>query len=610
MASCSVLKKSFMLAATSRTRFLRRTYHHQENKEEKERRVSYAYGLPQDPLSCQTIGELLTEVVGEIPDKTFISFPHQRLDVSFKKLYDDSQKLAASLKQMDVSKGDRVGIWATNRYEWVVTQFATSLMGAVLVNVNPGYRARELLYCLNLVECNTLIFGQSFKSSNYSEMIDSLSPGILKSVSQTSGRISSMSDQLPHLKNLICLDVSGDEEKNTAPVNVPRFNHFIASSRDVSEKIEDASLTFDDAINIQFTSGTTGHPKAALLTHHNIVNNAYFSGKVYIPGLMNPPVICVPNPLYHCMGCVNGVMSGLLFRSHVVFPTPVPVASKILQVIDEYQCNVVHGTPTMFIDFLRENSNEKNKYSGKSMEVAIMSGAPCPPETIARIKSQVFPNCQQVLIPYGSTEISPVATMTRRDSPPEYIDSTVGIPLEHNEIKVADPETGRVLPIGVRGEVMTRGYNTFLGYYKQPEKTKEVVDDRRWYKTGDLGVMNKDGYLSITGRIKDMIIRGGENIYPREIEDVLLSFNLVSEVNVVGVPDERMGEEVAAFIVLKDSTAQDESVKDSIKSHCKANMAHFKVPKYIFFLHEFPKTATMKVQKHKLKEIASQLLIK
>ena len=575
--------------------------------------MSYAYGLPQDPLSCQTIGQVLQESVESVPDKVFLSFPHQGLEITFKELYTDAQKLASSLKTMGVSKGDRLGIWSPNRYEWVVTQFATALMGVVLVNVNPGYREKELSYCMNLVECSTLIFCQSFRSSNYSDIINNLSPGILSSVSSSTGAITSENKALPYLKHLICLDASlSNDEKNTVPSNVPRFSHLIKSTSCEEKLLEDDhSLTFDDAINIQFTSGTTGQPKAAVLSHHNIVNNGYFAGKAFLGGLSDPIIICVPNPLYHCFGSVNGVMSGLLFRSQVVVPAPTAVGVKTLRAIDNYKCNIVFGTPTMFIDILREkNSSDGSKFSGKSIERAIMSGAPCPPETIARVKAEAFLSCQNVLIPYGSTELSPVVTMVLNDAPKEYINTTVGLPLEHSEVKVADPETGKVLPVGSRGEVMARGYINFLGYYKQPDKTNEVIDDRRWYRTGDLGVMNKDGYLSITGRIKDMIIRGGENIYPREIEDYLLTNDLVADVNVVGVPDERLGEEIAAFIVVKEGVLEDDSTRNQLKSFCRGNIAHFKIPKYFFFLKAFPRTVTMKVQKHKLKEVAVDILQK
>ena len=585
-----------------------REFHHRQFREKKERTLSYGYGFPEDPLCCQTIGEALKEAVQETPDKTFLSFPHQDLEVSFKQLYDDSCKLSSVLQSMGVKKGDRVGIWSPSRYEWVVTQFGTSLMGAILVNVNPGYREKEFSYCMNLVGCNTIIFCQSFKSSDYSNIIDNLSPGILKNVS-SSGRLEKPNKALPHLKNIICLDASSQDEKNIAPVNIPRFNDLLKSS--VKNETQEEELTFDDSINIQFTSGTTGYPKAAVLSHHNIVNNAYFAGKVFLGGLSDPVVICVPNPLYHCFGCVNGVMSGLLFRSQVVVPAPTAVPSKTLSAIDRYKCNIVYGTPTMFVDLLTEKfSDRHSKYTGNSIERAIMSGAPCPEETIAKVRSHVFPAIKHVLIPYGSTECSPVITMVPPNAPKEYLNTTVGLPLEHNEVKVADPETGKVVPIGVRGEVMTRGYITFQGYYGQEDKTREVIDERtKWYKTGDLGVMNKEGYLSITGRIKDMIIRGGENIYPREIEDFLLTSDLVSDVNVIGVNDERMGEEIAAFLVLKENVKLDEdSVRQQLRSFCKGNIAHFKIPKYFFFVKDFPRTVTMKVQKHRLKDMAVEIL--
>jgi fatty-acyl-CoA synthase len=504
---------------------------------------------------------------------------------------------------MGVKKGDRVGIWSIDRYEWVVTQFATALIGAVLVNVNPGYREKELEYCLNLVECNTLVYCQSYKTSNYSQILDNLSPGILSSGT-------SRSRNLSNLKNIICLESNIEHDRETAPVNVPRFYELLKDTEELEFKIEE-NPTFDDAVNIQFTSGTTGHPKAAVLTHHNIINNAYIQGKVYLGRLEERrDVICVPNPLYHCMGCVNGVLTGLLHGSHVVFPAATSTPKRTLESIDKYSCTSVWGTPTMYIDLLREKSKTPDQYSGRSIEVALMSGSPCPPETISRIKAEVFPSCKHILIPYGTTECSPVITMTRCDSPKQYKTTTVGLPLEHLEVKIADSESGNVLPLNTLGEVMCRGYSTFLGYYKQEDKTREVIDDRRWYRTGDIGIMNKEGYISITGRMKDMIIRGGENIYPREIEDFLLTNDMIADVNVIGVPDERMGEELAAFIILKPEYHEGEQSIKKIKDYCKGKIAHFKIPKHVFFLATFPKTVTLKVQKHKLKDMAKDLMKK
>jgi fatty-acyl-CoA synthase len=591
-----------------------RNFHHRQFQEPRERIVSYAYGFPEDPLSCQTLGEALKEAVSETPDKPFLSFPHQDIGVSFKKLYEDASRLASNLQSMGIKKGDRVGIWSPNRYEWVVTQFATALFGAILVNVNPGYRELEFKYCVNLVGCKTLIFCQSFRSSDYSKILDNLSNGILQDVN-SSGTLERPSPIIPSLKNFICLDVDSKlGEKDTCPANVPRLSQLLASS--VEEVYPEEALTFDDPINIQFTSGTTGHPKAALLSHHNIVNNAYFAGKVFLKGLNEPIVICVPNPLYHCFGCVNGVITGLLFRSQVVVPAPTAIASKTLATIDKYKCNIVYGTPTMFVDLLSEKLSDSGKgsqHKGDSIERVIMSGAPCPEEIIVKVRNHVFPSIKSVLIPYGTTECSPVITMVPHDAKPEYMNTTVGPPIEHNEVKVSDPETGKVVRIGVRGEVSCRGYTTFQGYYGQEDKTREVIDSKNgWYKTGDLGVMNKDGYLSITGRIKDMIIRGGENIYPREVEDFLLTYDLVKDCNVVGIPDERMGEEVAAFLVLREDLKgiDHDSIKQQIRSFCKGRIAHFKIPQFFFFVSDFPRTVTMKVQKHKLKELAVEMLKK
>lgn len=615
--------------------------------------------MSSEPLIAKTIPQVLNEAVASHPNKPFIVSRHQGLEKTFTDLDLDASRLALSFKSIGIGKGDRVGIWSPNCYEWVVTQFATAKIGAILVNVNPGYREKEFAYCANLVGIHTLIFSQSFKNSNYTQILDNLSPGIL----QQKDGLGVTSSVLPSLTNLICLNLLSSNDKETAPGNIHRFDQLAfqgtispsassyppprktaettttttdptspssssassASSSSTSYSFTDEGLTFDDAINIQFTSGTTGNPKGACLSHHNIINNAYYAGKLFLTKLTSPTddgtdaVICVPNPLYHCFGSVNGVMSGLLFKSTVVLPAPTAEPTATLSAIDDFGCNVVYGTPTMYVDLLtkkKQHSSDKNstkKILGTSIRRGIISGAPCPLEVIQRITKECFSNVQ-MLIPYGATEMSPVITMTPPNAPDHLIHSTVGPPIEHVEVKIANPETGDVLPLGATGEVMARGFLTFVGYYNQPDKTSEALDNRRWYHTGDLGIMNEEGYVSIVGRIKDMIIRGGENIYPREIEDFLLTHSSVIDINVVGVPDERMGEEICAFVIVKDkkasslSSTEQEEMKNELKSFCKGQISHFKIPKYIIFVDDFPRTVTMKVQKHRLKDMAKEML--
>lgn len=494
-----------------------------------------------------------------------------------------------------MKKGDRIGIWSPNSYEWVITQFAAAKIGAILVNVNPGYREKELEYCLNLAKCHTIITCQSFKSSNYFKILENVAPGI----TGMKDGIGIHHDKFSFLKNLIFID----QKEETAPSNVTRFSQLLSSGSTDEFRVSD-DITFDDAINIQFTSGTTGNPKGATLTHHNIINNSYFTGKRLLGGLQKK-IICVPNPLYHCFGSINGVITGIMFNGTAVLPAPVASPKPTLIAIDKYACDIVYGTPTMFVDILNESTLMNFKRT--SIKRMVMSGAPCPVEAIKKLHS-TFPNLKLVSLPYGSTETSPVMTIPEPDIPEKYAYDTVGRVIEHVELKIADPETGKVLKRGEAGEVRSRGFSTFLGYWNEPEKTAEAVDSNRWYKTGDIGIMNDEGYVLIVGRIKDMIIRGGENIYPREIEDFILSHPSVADINVVGIPDERMGEEVCACIILKNGLKGSDEMSQDIRNFCRDKISHFKIPRYVLFVADFPRTITMKIQKHRLKDVAKEML--
>lgn len=438
--------------------------------------LSYSYCMPKEPLLPLTIPQVIRAAGADTPDRTFVISRHQQLCKTFSELDRDANRLAHGLQKLGVKRGDRVGIWSPNCYEWIVTQFGTAKLGAVMVSVNPAYREKEFLYCTNLANCHTLIFAQKFKSSNYWNILSNVAPRI---VTQKSSSDLSC-DEVPDLRNLICLSpLSGTEE--TVPDHISRFDDILSSSSD--QEFVDEAIMFDDAINIQFTSGTTGNPKGATLSHFGTINNAYFSGQQFLHGLLGRTgaSICVPNPLYHCFGSVNGVLTAAIFRSTIVLPAATAQAVDTLQAIDEYKCNMVYGTPTMYVDIL---SQPRSKFDLTSVRRAIMSGSPCPKELILKVKKEVFSNCTSIAIPYGATEASPCITLQPPDVPEKYAYDTVGVALAHTEVKVADPETGSIVKLGQQGEVMTRGFHIFIGYWNQAEKTAEVLDDRHWYHTG------------------------------------------------------------------------------------------------------------------------------
>ncbi|KAI1278717.1 Medium-chain acyl-CoA ligase ACSF2, mitochondrial [Halotydeus destructor] len=553
-------------------------------------KLSYAFGVCSESLRTETMPQVLNASVRRHPDRLAIVSMHQGIEKTYQQLGDDVSRFAIALKGLGVAKGDRVGIWSTNCYEWVVTQFATAKLGAILVNVNPSYRDKELSYCLNLVGCHTLISSQQYKSTNYVEILERASPGI----TNTTG-FQVASSTIPSLTNLVYIDAN----ENVAPSSVTRFSELLDKAKPSSAA--DCHIEMDDVSNIQFTSGTTGKPKGAALSHFNYVNNAHFVLKRMFSGLSDP-IICMPNPMYHTMGSILGTFLGLMCGSTVVCPAPSPVPSKSIEAIEKYSCNVVYGTPTMYVDIL--NSPEVNNRKLDSVKTAIMSGAPCPAELARRLRTK-FTNLSFVCIPYGATELSPGATVPEKPDDIESNLNHVGTVLDHTELKLVDLK-GCTVPRGTSGEVLARGHNVMLEYWDQEEKTKEAIDNARWYHTGDIGVMAEDGTLSIVGRIKDLIIRGGENIYPREVEDALVAHPQIADISIVGVPDERFGEELCACVIMKPGFA-DLNSKD-IRDFLHEKITHFKIPRYVLIMDEFPRTATMKVQKNELKEIASSKL--
>jgi fatty-acyl-CoA synthase len=535
-------------------------------------KISYDHGVSDKKLIGETIGVFFDRTVEAHRDREALVVRHQNVRWSWGELGRRVDDLAAGLLTLGLERGDRVGIWSPNNSEWTLAQFATAKAGLVLVNVNPAYRRAELEYAMNKVECKALILAPALKTSNYLEIVEDLVK----------------SNKLPHLKHVIRLG----PEKTAGMLN---FDD-VATAGGNAEKARLAELAprlqFDDPINIQFTSGTTGFPKGATLSHHNILNNGYFVGE----GLKLTPQdrLCIPVPLYHCFGMVMGNLGCLTHGSTMVYPSEAFDPLATLQAVAEERCTALYGVPTMFIAQL--DHPDFAKFDLKSLRTGIMAGSPCPIEVMKKVQSHM--HMGEVTIAYGMTETSPVSTQCATDDPVERRVSTVGQVLPHIEIKIVDTE-GRVVPRGETGEFCTRGYSVMKGYWNDEAKTREAVDDAGWMHTGDLATMDEEGYVNIVGRLKDMVIRGGENVYPREIEEFLYRHPKVQDVQVIGVPDPRYGEAVCAWIKLHaGQTATDEE----IRAFCQGQIAHYKIPRYIEFVPEFPMTITGKIQKFVMRE--------
>jgi fatty-acyl-CoA synthase len=534
--------------------------------------ISYDHGVSGKKLLGETIGAFFDRAVETWRDREALVVRQQDVRWSWGELGRRVDDLAAGLLSLGLERGDRVGIWAPNRSEWTLTQFATAKAGLILVNVNPAYRRSELEYAMNKVECKALILAPALKTSNYLEITDDLVKA----------------GKLPHLRHIVRLG----SEKTPGMLN---FDD-VATAGGNAERMKLAELgpklQFDDAINIQFTSGTTGHPKGATLSHHNILNNGYFVAE----GLRLTPAdrLCIPVPLYHCFGMVMGNLGCLTHGSTMVYPAEAFDPLATLQAIAEERCTALFGVPTMFIAQL--DHPEFAKFDLRSLRTGIMAGSPCPIEVMKKVQSQM--NMGEVTIAYGMTETSPVSTQCATDDPVERRVSTVGQVLPHIEIKIVDAE-GKAVPRGETGEFCTRGYSVMKGYWNDADKTRDAIDEAGWMRTGDLATMDAEGYVNIVGRLKDMVIRGGENVYPREIEEFLYSHPKIQDVQVIGVPDPRYGEEICAWIKLKgDQTATAEEIRE----FCKGQIAHYKIPRYIEFVPEFPMTITGKIQKFVMRE--------
>ncbi len=545
--------------------------------------ASYVCGTSDQPLVYQTIGDAFDQAVEQWGDKQAIVVRHQDIRWSYQQLGEAVDAFAAGLLALDLQPGDRVGIWSPNNIEWLITQFATAKAGLILVNINPAYRKAELSYTLTKVACKAMILASEFKSSNYIDMLNDIAPGIEKS---GSGPLSL--PELPELRSLIVIS-----EKPVA--GMIRFDDvaFMAPA-DASEQLLSRAQVSqpDDAINIQFTSGTTGLPKGATLTHFNVLNNGYFSGQAMALGSQDS--LCIPVPLYHCFGMVLGVLACVTHGASMVFPSEAFEPLAVLEAVNEEHCTALHGVPTMFIAVL-EHPDFKT-FDLSKLRTGIMAGAPCPIEVMRKVISEM--NMNEVTIAYGMTETSPVSFQSATDDPLEKRVATVGRIHPHVQVKIID-EAGAVVPRGISGELCTRGYSVMLGYWGDKEQTDESIDPAGWLHTGDLAVIDDEGYCDIVGRVKDMIIRGGENVYPREIEEYLFQHPKIQEVAVFGVPDERFGEAVVAWIKLREGESLD---AEDIRNYCNEQIAYYKVPKHIVIVDEFPMTVTGKIQKFIMRE--------
>jgi fatty-acyl-CoA synthase len=551
--------------------------------------LSYVAGTSDDPLKYMTISQLLDRAWARHGGRPAAIFAENKLSLSWYDLRDRSNDVAASLLALGIGRGDRVGIWAPNRAEWLFTQFGSARIGAILVNINPAYRSSELEYALNKVSCKALIMARRHRSSDYVEMLRAVSPEIDREAS------SLQAAKLPQLKHVVLLD-DGPHPRGTR-----LFSQLLSLAGPCHRVRLDglsAALDPDDAINIQFTSGTTGSPKGATLTHFNIVNNARYAAKAM--AFSAEDRLCIPVPLYHCFGMVLGVLTCTAVGAGMVFPGEGFDAEATLAAVARYKCTALHGVPTMFIAQL-EHAKFAN-YDTSTLRTGIMAGAPCPIDTMRAVIDRM--HMREVTIGYGMTETSPLSFQSRTDDPIDRRVSTVGRILPHVEVKIVDAN-GKVARLGESGELCTRGYGVMRGYWDDPERSADAIDAAGWMHSGDLATIDEHGYCTIVGRLKDMLIRGGENIYPREIEEFLLRHPKVQSAQVFGVPDHRLGEEVCAFIVLKPNQS---ATVEEIQSFCRGQISHHKLPRYIRFVSEFPMTATGKPQKYVMREqIVSEL---
>jgi fatty-acyl-CoA synthase len=545
--------------------------------------LSYASGSADTGLLGITIGDLLDRTVATYGTNEALVVRHQGIRWTYAEFGRRVDELARALIPLGVERGERVGIWSTNRAEWALTQFATSKLGAVLVNVNPSYLASELEYALNQSGCRYLILTDVFKTTDYNRILESIAPDIRDGVP---GALNLA--RLPQLKVVITL--------GPARAGMLTWSELLGRAREASLATlaqRQAVLGFDDPINIQYTSGTTGFPKGATLSHHNILNNGYFVARLM--NFSDQDRLVIPVPLYHCFGMVMGNLGCVTHGATMIYPEQAFDAAAVLAAVQEERATALFGVPTMFIAELALPNFED--FDLKSLRTGVMAGAPCPIEVMRKVQSVM--HMREVAICYGMTETSPVSTQTRIGTPLDKQVSTVGQVHPHVEIKVVDAESGATVPRHTLGEFCTRGYSVMLGYWNNAAATESSIDNARWMHTGDLAVMDDEGYVNIVGRIKDMIIRGGENVYPREIEEFLYRHPLIKEVQVIGVPDLKFGEELMAWIQVKEGSTLTEA---DVKAFCQGQIARYKVPRYVKFVDSFPMTVTGKIQKFVMRQ--------
>ena len=555
--------------------------------------TSYAKGRTDVPLIEQTIGDFFADMAKRQGSRDALVSRHQGLRFTYTELHAAARQLASALLNLGLVKGDRIGIWSHNNAEWVLMQLATAQVGLVLVNINPAYRTSEVEYALNKVGCKAIVSMPEFKTSDYLGMLRELAPELAGS---EPGKL--QAQRLPELRTVIWIDVAG---KGADQPGMLRFSQLMEMGHNGDQRIDAiaATLKNTDPINIQFTSGTTGFPKGATLTHRNILNNGFFIGECM--RLTPEDRLCIPVPLYHCFGMVLGNLACFTHGSTVVYPNDGFDPLTVLETVQAERCTGLHGVPTMFIAEL--DHPRFKEFDLSTLRTGIMAGSPCPIEVMKRVQADM--HMTEVTIAYGMTETSPVSCQSSTDTPLDKRVSTVGLVQPHLEVKIIHPETGAIVAPGETGELCTKGYSVMHGYWGDAEKTREAIDDEGFMHTGDLAVMDAQGYVNIVGRIKDMVIRGGENLYPREIEEFLYRHPQVQDVQVVGVPDSRYGEELCAWIIAKPGQSVTE---DDIRAFCKGQIAHYKVPRYIRFVDAFPMTVTGKIQKFKIRETMMQQL--
>ena len=534
------------------------------------KKLSYTNGASNIPLLGETIDENLRKTVAKFPNNDALISAHQHYRATYTEFYEQVTAVAKGLIALGVKTGDRVGIWSPNCYEWTLLQYATAKIGAIMVNINPAYRTSELIYVINQSGLSYIFSAIQFKTSHYKKMID----------------------DAREFTDTLRKEVYWGES----------WEYFLAQGKKVSdEKLQsyEAKVQFDDPVNIQYTSGTTGNPKGVTLTHHNILNNAYFIGVRM--NYTDKDRVCIPVPFYHCFGMVIGNLCCTAHGATMVIPNDSFDATKTLEAVERERCTSLYGVPTMFISELY--TLDRHPYDLSSLRTGVMAGALCPPEIMKRVKEQM--NMHEITICYGMTETSPVSTQTRIGVPFEKQIHSVGTIQDHLEIKIINSETKAIVPRGESGELCTRGYSVMLKYWNSPQATAQVIDEQRWMHSGDLAMMDEDGYIHISGRIKDLIIRGGENISPKEIEDFLYTYEGVMDAQVIGVPSKKFGEEVMAWIKPNEGVTLTE---EELRNFCKDRIAHYKVPRYWKFVNEFPMTISGKIRKVEMREIAAEEL--